>query len=79
MDFIFALQQEIKNQLGESKAAHINVAVLPSIIMDFKKMLESTSGQVSEDYHLEDGSLNITLRGSDKQVTQALVNGKRIF
>ena len=84
MDFIYTLQNEIVSELGSRRAAHVNVAVLPSIIMDFRKMiLDADDGQVViEDYNLEDGSLSLSFKGQKQgdspQITEIKINGRQV-
>lgn len=87
MEYLSLLQEAIKESTGERTAAHINGVLLPSILMDFQKMLLSAKpGQlISEVYKLDDSTLDIHLFGTKEPttniptVTKVCLNERLIF
>ena len=59
------LTEGIERIVGKEKVSHYQVAVLPQILADFYKMLQSQSFGVAvhEQYRMEDGSMEIELCG----------------
>ena len=70
------LTGKIRNIVGDEKAVHYQMNIIPRIVMDFYRMLrESEAGrQVSEDYQMEDGSMRISLTGEKDRKGNCKVN-----
>ena len=60
------LISEIRDAVGDGKAAHYETVILPNIVMDFFGMLQRSDAglPVSEEYCMEDGSMKIMLSGT---------------
>ncbi|MCR4675250.1 MAG: hypothetical protein K5675_09580 [Lachnospiraceae bacterium] len=71
MEYLTLLQKAITESTNERTASHINGVLLPSILMDFQKMLlAAPKGQIiSEVYKLDDGSMEIRLFGEKDSST----------
>ncbi|MCR5283323.1 MAG: hypothetical protein K6E18_08125 [Lachnospiraceae bacterium] len=59
------LLTDIGRIAGAEKTSHYQVTVLPQILADFYKMLQGLQAgkEASEQYRMEDGSMEIRLRG----------------
>ena len=59
------LTEEIERIVGTEKLSHYQVVVLPQILADFYKMLQDqpVGKKTSEQYRMEDGSMEIELKG----------------
>ena len=87
MEYLQILQEKIKEITDDRKSAHINAVILPSVLMDFQKMLLVAKPKeiISETYHLDDGSLTLGLKGRrlpgavPPQVTEVTLNENIIY
>gem|GEM_PF-2169471 len=60
--------KELTHRYGSAEGSRIFMTVMPSVLADFNRMLEKTSGgkQIRETYRLEDGKGTLELKGSLK-------------
>ncbi len=59
------INETLAGKVAADRMPHLQTVVIPSILMDFYKMLDkSAPGKpVSEEYHLDDGSLSLIIKG----------------
>ncbi len=59
------VREKLADRIGEERANHITVMIMPMIIADFKKMLKAAKPNipVKEEYYLDDNSSVIEMFG----------------
>lgn len=59
------LMKDVESVAGPDKLSHFQVTVLPQILADFYKTLQAQSPgrTASEQYRMDDGSMEIELKG----------------
>lgn len=72
---------DIERIAGAGKISHYQMTVLPQILADFYKMLQTQppGKTVREQYRMEDGSMEIELSGAKQADGNVKVTGARAY
>lgn len=62
------INEALSGKVSPDKLVHLQTVIIPSVLMDFYKMVSNASSGalVSEEYHLDDKSLVISLFGKNE-------------